>query len=472
MSKQLLTIGYEIPGFSENKVDFYDRFSLMDADILLLSPNAISPIGEWVSFTAGGGCYNVDSSKRFEEKILHLKKELIDYLSSGKNAFIFLSRKEEYQLAQSVSSTRKGQYSYSTKTSCNYDFLPTSIGTLTSAHGKHIKYSGSETFSTFDKQFNRYLEYNLYIENPKAIQTIYTGKDNKKALGALYKIGAGHLIVLPMLTINEADFIDTKTEKDGKKQEYWNKKAIAFGNNLVKCLLDIDTRLSDGSEKTPAPEWLEKIEYLTKKEIMINDSISKNLDKIAKVEKENESLKLQLGEEVLLKDLLFEKGKLLENAVIRALRRLGYQAEGYDDGDLEMDQVIISPEKNRYIGECEGKDSRDIDVTKFRQLQDALNADFARDEVEEKAFGILFGNAERLTDPTTRKLDFTTKCKSGAEREKIALVKTIDLFFVAKYLGENEDEVYKKNCRQAIHQCLGKVVEFPKVPNDVVTPKK
>jgi hypothetical protein len=127
--------------------------------------------------------------------------------------------------------------------------------------------------------------------------------------------------------------------------------------------------------------------------------------------------------------------------------------------------VTSSPEKNRYIGETEGKDNKDINVTKFRQLVDALNADFARVEVKEKAFGILFGNAERLKEPEKRKLDFTAKCKSGAEREKIALVRTIDLFAVAKYLNENDDEKFKKECREAIHKGLGKIVVFPEIPN-------
>ena len=438
----------------------------MDADVLLISPDSITPVGDWVSFTTGGGCYNVGPSKRFEERLSHLKKEIFDHLNSGKSVFILLSGKEEFQLAQSVSSPRKGEHTYNTKTANNYDFLPISIGTLTSASGKHVKYSGNSIFSVFNKDFGSYLEYQLYIENTKSTQVIYSGKDNKKTLGALYKVGNGHLIVLPMLNFNEADFIETTKKNDGEEMEFWSKKGLAFGNNLVSCLLEIDSKLADGSEKTPAPEWTAQNQYLIKSEIVINDSIIKNLDMIAKLEQENERLKIELAEEVKLKDLLFEKGKSLEDAVIKALRILDFQAENYNDGELEMDQIIISPEKHRYIGECEGKDNKDVDVTKFRQLQDALNADFARDEVDEKAFGILFGNAERLKDPQNRKLDFTTKCKSGAEREKIALLKTVDLFIAAKYLVENNDEAYKKACRHAIHQHLGKIVIFPKVPEN------
>ena len=205
--------------------------------------------------------------------------------------------------------------------------------------------------------------------------------------------------------------------------------------------------------------------YLGEKEKSLYDSINNNIKKIKIIQQKNEKLKIELEDERILKNLLFEQGKPLERAVIKALEILGYKAENYDDGDLEMDQVIVSPEKNRYIGETEEKDTKDVNITKFRQLVDALNADFAREEVTDRAFGILFGNAERLKEPEKRKLDFTTKCKSGAEREKIALVKTIDLFVIAKYLNENKDGKFKKNCRNAIHNGLGKILVFPDIPN-------
>lgn len=160
--------------------------------------------------------------------------------------------------------------------------------------------------------------------------------------------------------------------------------------------------------------------------------------------------------------MLFETGKPLEKAVIQALELIGFHAENFDDGTLELDQVITSPEGDRYIGECEGKDNKAIDVTKFRQLQDSMNEDFYREEVEEKAFGLLFGNPERLIAPSKRKTNFTEKCKKGAKREGIGLVKTIDLFKVAKYLLENEDEEYRMKCRKSIKEQLGEIIDFPK----------
>jgi hypothetical protein len=69
-----------------------------------------------------------------------------------------------------------------------------------------------------------------------------------------------------------------------------------------------------------------------------------------------------------------------------------------------------------------------------------------------------------LLDPEKRTLDFTKKCKIGAEREKIALVKTVELFEVARYLNENKDKAFQKKCRLAMHNNLGAVVKFPSVP--------
>jgi hypothetical protein len=243
---------------------------------------------------------------------------------------------------------------------------------------------------------------------------------------------------------------------------------MAFGNNFIQCLIEIDKKLISDSDNTPPPDWTSKEQFIGKKEKQLKDTINNNNKKIKKIVLENEKLEIDLEKENKLKDLLFEQGKPLEGAVITALKVLGYEAENYDDGDLEMDQVIINPEKHRYIGETEGKDNKDINITKFRQLVDVLNEDFAREEVTEKAFGILFGNADRLTDPEKRKLDFTDKCKSGAKREKIALIKTTDLFTVVKYINENVDEKFKKGCRNAIHGGLGKIVKFPKTPNKKV----
>ncbi|MDD5492927.1 MAG: hypothetical protein PHV60_09680, partial [bacterium] len=191
MEKQIFTIGYTIPTFDDNHVDFYDDLSMMDADILLIAPDSLEPKGEWVNFTiGGGGCYNVSASKIYKQKISCLKKEIEDHLNSGKSVFVILTKEKEYPLAYSVSTDKKN-WNYNTETSSNYDFLPINIGTLTSASGKQITFSGNPLFTDFYENFKEYLEYQLYIENPNGAQIIFTGKDKTKTLGAIYKVQYG-----------------------------------------------------------------------------------------------------------------------------------------------------------------------------------------------------------------------------------------------------------------------------------------
>lgn len=467
MNKQIFTIGYEIPGQINNLVDFYSEQSLMDADILLISPDSLYPRGDWVSFTTSdGGCYNVEASRKYKQKMSHLKKEIQDHLNSGKNIFILLSQKEDDCLADNVSTLKKGQNTYSTETYSNYNFLPINIGTLTSASGKHIEFSGNPIFYNFYKKFKENLEYQVYLEDVDNAKIVFTGKNKTKILGAVYKLGSGHLVTLPYLNYNKDEFTKYKKDKKGGKTGYWTKDAIKFGNILCDCLLEIDRGLTQESIKTPLPTWVLNENFNSKTEIIIQNDINKNIEEIKKIEQENNELQMKLQEEQALKDLLYEQGKPLENAVIKALEILGFKAKNYNDGILELDQVITSPERYRYIGECEGKDSKVIDITKFRQLSESMSADFDRKEVSEKAFGILFGNAERLIDPNKRTLDFTKKCKIGAEREKISLVKTIDLFIVTKYLKEYKDDKFQLACRGAIHDGLGGIVKFPDIPQN------
>lgn len=462
MSRKIISVGYEIPGHSDDYVCFGSEQSLMEADILLISPDALEPNGHWVEFTVrDGGCYDIDASKKYKQKMSRLKKEIEDHLNAGKNVFAFLTKKEDHCLAYNVSIEKK-THNFSTEIYSNYNFLPVDIGVLTSASGKHIEFSGNQIFSDFYKAFKENLKYKLYIENPNNCQVVFTGKDKTKILGAVYKIGNGNLVVLPYVDYDYEKFIKIKKDSTGREQHCWTEPAMKFGKSFVDKLVKIDYSLHQEFRGTPPPEWSLQETYILKRESQLFDDLARQNKEIIKIGEKIKKLEVEISEEQILKGLLFEQGKPLEMAVMKALRILGYAAEGYNDGILELDHIIFSPEGQRYIGECEGKDNKDIDITKFRQLTESMSADFSRDDVEEKAFGILFGNPQRFMSPDKRTLDFTKKCKIGALREKIALIKTPDLFTVAKYALETDDEVFKKNCRTAIHNALGSVVVFPK----------
>ena len=467
MEKQIFTIGYTIPTFDKSHVDFYDDLSLMDADVLLISPDALEPRGDWVNFTTSdGGCYNVAASKTYKQKMSSLRKEIEDYLNAGKNVFILLTKKEEYQLANSVSSERKGQNTFNTEMYGNYNFLPTNIGALTSASGKHVEFSGNPTFSDFYEKFGKDLEYQLYIENPSGAQIIFTGKDKTKILGAIYKIKNGHLVVLPFIKYDEEKFTEYRG-KGKEKKEYWTKEATQFGKSLTKALVDIDKALRKGGDKTPPPDWTNEADFYLAQEQVLQKDVEKKTKEIEKLILQKNELLTKIDEEIKLRGLLFEKGKILENAIGIALKILGYKAENYNDGNLELDHIITSPEGDRFIGEAEGKDTSAINIDKFRQLATNIQEDLQRDEVENPAIGILFGNGFRLTKPSERAEQFTTKCINTAKSSNCVLLRTADLFRVAKYTKELKDENFAKSCRDMIKDSLGKIVEFPTLPTNI-----
>lgn len=176
-------------------------------------------------------------------------------------------------------------------------------------------------------------------------------------------------------------------------------------------------------------------------------------------------MELDLKDAQALKYLLYEKGKLLEHAILVALKILGFQAENHREDDSEFDAVMLGPEGDRFIGEAEGKDDKAINIDKLDQLDRNLKEDFARqDESTAKfAIGVLFGNAYRLTTPDSREAFFTAKCMIAAKRSHIRLVRTTDLFNVAQYLDSHADADFAAECRRVIRDCDGEVAVFPPV---------
>ena len=433
----------------------------MDADLLLISPSSLSPNGEWVSFSTGDdGCYNIEASRVYKQKIFFLKKEIEDYLNAGKNVFVLLAKKEDYRLSQSVTVDKK-VHRYNTEIFTNYNFLPIDIGKKTSALGKHIEFCGNSVFASFHQKFKGNLEYQLYVENlPIGVEKIFIGKDKNKILGAIYKVKNGHLITLPFIKYDEEKF--TERKKDGKA--YWTNEALKFGKTLVSSIIDIDKSLRSGGDRTPPPAWVDSTEFQLEQEKVLRKNYADKTKKIDELILEKNELSGKIEQEIVLKDLLFEKGKSLENAINTALHILGYKAENFDNGILELDHVITSPEGFRFIGEAEGKDNSAINIDKFRQLTMNIHEDLQREEVAEAAIGILFGNGFRLTKPSERPEQFTDKCIGTAKTTNCVLIRTIDLFLVAKYLKESKDELFAKSCRDVIKNSSGKIVDFPKLP--------
>ena len=468
--KEVKGIGFSIPSENDDYLDLDSTSSLSETDIAIFAPNLSTTsysTYEGHSFSSGEyegkKLYNRESSSKIYEHIKHWNKELLHFVSSGGTLFVVLCKKEDFYVytgTKDISGTGRNQkVTNHVAPASNYDFMLFPNTEYYSASGKNV-YVQSSIYKGFAEQFKNFFTFEVYITNEKIKSPSFTTKNKDRILGASLRLGDGLLIFIPNINLDKREYTLYDTEND---IEYWSEEAITKGKMFVNNLVEIDRVLRQKQAKTPKPEWLENSEFELKEALKTKKIIAKNVIEINKRKKENENLNSVLIEQEVLKNLLFETGKPLELAVSIALKILGYKTENYDDGELELDQIITSPEGVRYIGECEGKDNKDIDVSKFRQLLDGLNADFEKENVVEKAFGLLIGNPQRLMKPNDRTLDFTLKCKSGAKREKIGLIKTTDLFFICRYIKESNDIEFAKKCRIAIHNQLGEVIKFPKI---------
>jgi hypothetical protein len=421
MKRRLISIGYEIPGFSNDCYEYSSDQSLLDADVLVFEPETYD--------TTYGGKTSLNESGSFEiqQDAEHWRRELSTALEHGKTVLLILRR---YQIVQ-IDTGRKEfkgakTINYVTDYS-NYKFLPIALPSMTAKGGTEIVFTGDPVFATFFREFKKYLRFECYL-NDKVVRPLFVTKTGAKPIGAVFGVGKGHLTLLPLIEYDRDKFIKGKGE-----QLSWTKEAIAFGSRLVEIIFDIDKALKSESTETPPPSWVKDSEFMSPRETIVLRGIEDARKKRQQLEEEEFSLQAELRIEQQLKNLLFETGKPLEAAVIIALQVLGYSAENYDDGGLELDQVIVSPEAERFIGECEGKDNTAINIDKFRQLAENIQADLQREEIEKPAIGILFGNGFRLVHPKDRPEQFTQKCLTSAKRDTI-LVRTADLYPIVRYI--------------------------------------
>jgi len=471
--KQISCIGFEIPS-NENNLELDSLSSLSETDIAVFAPDFDTTFYSTGSYKTyeGKELYDKESSVEIIKHSDHWKKEIKYFVENGGTIFVILTEKKDFFIhtgQTKISGTGRNQSTTNMiMPFSNYNFLPFRDIHYHSAKGQTV-FPNRDIIKDLYKNIKELVSYETYIESDKIkfSYPIFTTKNKDRVLGTIIKIGKGYIVFLPNI---EFDY-EKYTKYNSKTEDEWTPEALKIGKSLLTCLYEIDNSIRSKEEKTPKPNWVDNEKHMLSESKKTMSLIKKNEEEIEKKRKEIEQLKVKLEEQECLKDLLFETGKPLENAVIKALNILGYKAESYNDGVLELDQVITAPENERYIGECEGKENKDIDITKFRQLSESLNADFAREDVQEKAFGLLFGNPQRLLSPEERTLNFTKKCVIGAERDKIGLIKTEDLFYVCKHILETNDKNYAAECRNAIKQQLGKIVVFPNHSYQKTTPK-
>lgn len=465
MSKKILSVGFEFPGNAAEYVPLTSNRSLLDADIVIFQPAMRQHYNSYDAFKGRPKLSESDSFKAAEDAA-HWRSELNAALDAGKTIIIYLSELEEYYIytgQQTFSGTGRSRVTTNIVNPFNnYRFLPLSLNKVVPASGTEIKIAKDLKFlAPYWKEFAKNSPYDVYLEGTFS-EVILTTKSGNRTIGAILFGQKGAMILLPPVKYNYEEFVKYDKKKDS---EVWTSKAISFGKSLLSHIVEIDSSLHRNREATPAPDWTKQESYRLDREIVLEKEIKATTMQIEELQNARSKLNLELADEGKLRWLLYERGHLLEEAILLALGFLGFKAEPFRNAESEFDAVFVS-EDGRFLGEAEGKDNSAVNIDKLSQLERNLQEDYSRDEVKEFAHGVLFGNSYRLQPPNERPDFFTEKCVSGAVRAGIAMIRTPDLFIVSKHLREHDDPIFAQQCREALFKAKGSVVKFPDVPSN------
>ena len=466
--KKILTIGFDVVNDDVENVKFDSKISLSDWDIIIFFPD-ISAYYKLADDTfKDRPALSKSYYHQLKDQADHWRGEILDAFNSNKTILIILNELQEIYIDSGERKyTETDHHKKVTRLFeivKNYDVIPLKLNPVNLSGKSMIQAKDGEIIGDYWKNFSNLSEYKLIINEKLSGLLLLTEDEKIAGAYARNKSSNGTIILLPFLNSN---------------------RDISFGKKFVESIMEIDKTLNPSPvTDTSSPEQqfdlIDKISEPPPESIpMLNwmddplfdlPSVTKLKEDILKIESQIEDLKqqkekskLDIIEEGKHKRLLFEKGTALENAILNCLELLRFEFSNSPDTDPGFD-IAFQDEQRKFFGEVDGQDNEAIGFEKLRQLEMRILEDYAREEVEELAKGILFGNAYRLQELNSRNDFFTTKCVAAAKKNRIALVRTPDLFWVVKYLSDSKDKKYAKKCREAILHSEGEIVKFPDLP--------
>ncbi|SAI54570.1 Uncharacterised protein [Enterobacter hormaechei] len=124
---------------------------------------------------------------------------------------------------------------------------------------------------------------------------------------------------MPDIDFYQDDFINDENE--------WTSKGELFAKELIREVVLMAKLINSSGDITPPPKWVESEKFLLKQEITAFESLLKVEEKIQAIQKEKEQILSQTKDLARLRNLLFEKGKPLEHAIIESLVLMGGTSE-------------------------------------------------------------------------------------------------------------------------------------------------
>ena len=459
--KKILTIGFSLYGEDTEYCEFGSETSLLDWDIILIQPDISDYLFRGGDYFQGKKSLSDYDSFTLKSKTEHWKREIKTAMDHGKLVVVFLDKLQEVFIAtgeKQYSGTGKNRQTTRIVASyTNYDMLPIKLK-ITNSKGKEIKLAPkkSEVVSTYWTSLGDNSSYQVLVEG--AVVPCLQTKHGDKTVGFILNASNsnGALIGLPNINFSDDSFFD-------EEQEEWSLIGQQFSHNFIKQIVSLEKAVKQEGDLTVEPDWVKVDQFRLKSEEVENNKLLILEEKLRKISTEKEEILEKINQLSKLRNLLFEKGKPLEFAILDALKILGFSVSQYEDADSEFDAVFES-EEGRLIGEVEGKDNQAVNIDKLRQLALNIHEDLQREEVLVPAKSVLFGNAYRLVPLIERQNPFTEKCISAASVSSTALIFTPDLFVVARYLHDNKNARFSKQCRKAILNAIGRV-NFPEIPS-------
>ena len=215
MENNIITVGFKVPGHSDNYVGLSSNKSLMDGDIIIFRPNFDEFDKDYQKSSSGLPQIKKDDSRKLLESVSYWKQQISDALNHGKTIFFILHDYEKVsvytgQTAHSGTGRSLRQINYVSEEN-NYSYLPVEIN-LHPCVGSIIK-KGKDfnILSEFWDNFKDNISYSMYLDQSDSKQILIT-KTGDKIVSSSYCLGQGHLILLPKIEYNYDQFIEENTD--------------------------------------------------------------------------------------------------------------------------------------------------------------------------------------------------------------------------------------------------------------------
>ena len=455
MVAKIASVGFEIPDAEE--ISITKNKSLDDYDIIFFDPSRINDeldFTKTLEFKNGKVTLDESNSNKAYAYFEHWEKEVELALEAGKTFIVWACQNNEIKYAKKLNPSSHG-----------WNLIDKTVYSIFKADT--LKTSALEGDTVIPKQSNihnlliplsRDISYSIVFENVPELKFLHSVLETKSGrsvgLYGVYGKKEGKVLIIPKPTL---------------KKDFEGRNFTPSSKEKLKTLIKLASDLHNSNEANIEipPEWVSDNAYKTQSENDLNEKLS-NIDaKIKNLQENRLDIEKKVEEEFVLKQLLFGKGKPLETAVNVALNLLGIKSKQYRfyKKDLEIDH-LADMGNCVLIGECEGKDNKDIDKTKLSQLLTNKGEYYDEPKVDpaKPIKLVLFGNPMRLKVPNDRTLDFTKACKDIAKNNQVSLVKTVDLFKIAAYIKDTGDKDFAKSCVDSIFNTEHGVVSFPKIP--------